>query len=165
MAKFPKIQSPCPYKGDLAAIMDGDVCRLCKRQVFDISEWTDDERAALLSGCADEVCVKYSFRPALAAAMAAAALGTATAACAQEAPGAMATEDVYEEIMVGGIVDPANVKYLTDGRDKAVPELPVFYEEPTVGPAQAREPQKAAPDKQNSAPEPRPDLGHALPTE
>ena len=34
MAIFPKIQSPCPYKGNLSDIMDGDLCRLCKRQVF-----------------------------------------------------------------------------------------------------------------------------------
>src|SRR5262245_20955151 len=130
MAKFPKIQSPCPYKGDLSAIMDGDVCRLCKREVFDISAWTDGERAAFLKGCAGEVCVGYNFRPALAAAVAAAALGTATAACAQDAPDAMAAEEVYEEIIVGGIKDPGNVEFITDGRDDAAPELPVLYEEP-----------------------------------
>ena len=36
MAVFPKVQSPCPYKGQLSEIMDGDTCRLCNRQVFDL---------------------------------------------------------------------------------------------------------------------------------
>jgi hypothetical protein len=162
MAKFPKIQSPCPYKGHLSAIMDGDVCRLCKREVFDISDWTDGERAAFLKGCAGEVCVRYNFRPALAAAVAAAALGTATAACAQDA---MAAEEVYEEIILGGIKDPANVEYITDGREDAAPELPVIYEEPGTGSGQATNAGNAAGDKDGSAPAPRPDLGHALPTE
>jgi hypothetical protein len=31
MASFPKIQNPCPYQDNLAAIMDGDMCRMCRR--------------------------------------------------------------------------------------------------------------------------------------
>ena len=57
MAFFPKIQSPCPYKGKLSAIMDGDVCRLCKREVFDLTHMTDGARREFLAGCANEVCV------------------------------------------------------------------------------------------------------------
>ena len=55
MAFFPKIQRPCPYKGNLAAVLDGDFCRMCKRQVFDITDWTDDARVAFLAGCEEEM--------------------------------------------------------------------------------------------------------------
>lgn len=123
MAVFPKVQSPCPYKGELSSIMDGDICRLCKRQVFDLSDMADRERVEFLSSCAGEVCVSYKFpvRRALAAAMAVAALTAPMPAAAQQ------YEEV-EEIIVGGIKDPANVEYV-DPADNAVPELPVLYED------------------------------------
>jgi len=122
MAIFPKVQSPCPYKNNLAAIMDGDVCRMCKRQVIDITDWSDDERVALMKGCKDEVCVSYRFRPALAAAaIAAAVIGAPTAAAACDA-----TSEVV--VIVGGIKDPANTEYIQDASDSAIPQLPVVYE-------------------------------------
>lgn len=125
MAMFPKIQSPCPYKGDLAAIMDGDVCRLCKRQVVDITAMSDEGRVALIAGCKDEICVKYSFpmRPAIAAAalaVAAVVLPTAAAACSDE------TETTV--FFMGGIKDPANVQYVQAPADTSAPVLPVVYE-------------------------------------
>ena len=128
MAIFPKIQSPCPYKGDLSAIMDGDMCRLCKREVFDLSGMSDGERVAFMKGCAGEVCVSYRLRPALAAAafaVAAIALPTAAAACSD------ATE--VETVIVGGIKDPANVQYVKDNSSDAVPEIPVVYESTAAG--------------------------------
>ena len=124
MAVFPKIQSPCPYKGRLADIMDGDICRLCRRQVADISGLSDQERVTLMEGCADEICVSYKFplRPAIAAALTVVALGAPMAVAAQEA-------DLDEEaIIVGGITDPAHVEYISDSVDAAVPELPVVYD-------------------------------------
>jgi predicted Fe-S protein YdhL (DUF1289 family) len=132
MAMFPKIQSPCPYKGDLSAIMDGDVCRLCKREVFDLSGMSDGERVAFMKGCAGEVCVSYRLRPALAAAalaVAAIAAPTAAAACSDS------TE--VEVIIVGGIKDPANVQYVKDTSSDAVPALPVVYEGTAAGKPQA----------------------------
>lgn len=124
MAIFPKIQSPCPYKGDLSAIMDGDVCRLCERQVFGLTAMSDGERVAFMKGCAGEVCVSYRLplRPALAAAAIAAAaiaVPTAAAACSD------ATEVV---VFMGGIKDPANVQYVKDISSDAAPVLPVVYE-------------------------------------
>jgi len=131
MALFPKIQSPCPFKGDIAAIMDGDVCRLCKRQVFDLNAMREEERLAFLKGCSGEVCVTYRFpvRPALAAAaIAMASLApTAAAAC----------QDVVV-IVTGGIKDPANAQYVQVPDDKKAPELPVVYEaKPAPQPAKA----------------------------
>ena len=125
MAIFPKIQSPCPYKSQLASVMDGDVCRMCKRQVYDLSDWSDEQRVVFLKGCQTEVCVSYRFRigPAIAAA--------AVAAVALGVPAAAAAQDECEEIAelwVGGIKDPANVQYVEDAADSAIPELPVVYE-------------------------------------
>jgi hypothetical protein len=111
--------------------MDGDTCRLCHRQVIDISGLTDQERVALMEGCADEICVSYKFplRPAIAAALTIAALGAPMAAAAQE----VAFDE--EEIMVGGITDPAQVVYISDAADAAdaaVPELPVVHDNQTA---------------------------------
>lgn len=148
MAMFPKIQSPCPYKSDLAAVMDGDFCRMCKRTVFDLSAWSDGERVAFLQSCETEVCVSY--RLPLRPVMAAAALAAATmplAAAAQDAPPAAATEAAvsiepsYEtDIIVGGIKDPKNVAFVEDAADAAIPELPVIYEQ--AEPAKAKAPAK-----------------------
>ena len=131
MAIFPKIQSPCPYLGELSAIMDGDMCRACERQVFDLTGMSDDQRVAFMKGCSGEVCVSYriSKRTALAAAMVFAAVAAPTAAAA-------CSDAVEEEIVVtgGGITDPANVQYAKDTSSDAAPELPVVYE--AVQPAQ-----------------------------
>jgi hypothetical protein len=132
MPLFPKIQSPCPYKGQLSDIMDGDQCRLCKRQVVDLNDMGDRERVAFFAGCADQVCVSYSLRPALAAASLVAMLGAPSAAAAQDAaaPVPQAMDFPAEEwIVVGGIADPANVQFVEAPEDASVPELPVTYEE------------------------------------
>jgi predicted Fe-S protein YdhL (DUF1289 family) len=130
MSIFPKIQSPCPYKSKLAEIMDGDVCRMCKRQVFDLTSMTDGERLSFLSACEEEVCVSYAIRPALRAAAVAAALAIPTAAAAQE--------EMW--ITVGGINDPARVQMIEIADDGTLPELPVVYEEDTQPEAQAEAP-------------------------
>ncbi len=130
MAIFPKIQSPCPYKANLAAMMDGDMCRMCKRQVHDITDWTDTQRVSFLAGCSEEVCVSYTLpvKVAAAAAMAIATLAAPMAAAAQDCP----DTEVY--VIVGGIHDPANTEMVETAADKAMPQLPVVYEDaaPTV---------------------------------
>lgn len=149
MSMFPKIQSPCPYKSQLATVMDGDFCRMCKRNVVDLSPMSDGERVAFLKGCEEEVCVTYKFpvRPALAAAaLAASVAALPVAAMPQDDPSVavisadeFATdEDNY--IVVGGIKDPKNVELIGVDEDRDVPELPVIVEpgpaRPTVtGPA------------------------------
>lgn len=134
MAKFPKIDSPCPYKADLAAIMDGDFCRMCKREVFDLSGWSDGERVAFLKGCETEVCVRYTLplRPALAAAALAAAVVGLPAAAQDVAPTPIevATPDEdYDMIIVGGIKDPKAVAMVEDPADASLPDLPVVYDD------------------------------------
>lgn len=139
MALFPKIQSPCPYKNNLAAVMDGDMCRMCKRQVFDLTDMSDGARVAFLEGCTGEVCVSYRqrVRPALAAAaIAAAALVAPVAAAACE------TTDT-EWVTVGGIKDTSKIEYVQDPADAKIPELPVVYENKPPPPA-AKEPVRHA---------------------
>jgi len=125
MALYPRIDSPCPYKGNVADILDGAVCRLCKREVFDLSFMSDDRRVAFMQGCKGEVCVRYSMP--LRSAVAAAAL--AAAAVALPTTAAASSADVETVVIVtGGIKDPANVQYLKDTSDKNVPTVPVVYE-------------------------------------
>jgi len=126
MSLFPRVTSPCPYKSELSAVMDGDFCRMCKRNVVDLNGMSSDERVAFLGACEEEVCVSYSIpiRPAIAAAaLAAAALTMPTAAAAQE------VEDYGEMIIVGGITDPKNATFVETAEDASVPELPVVYED------------------------------------
>lgn len=126
MAIYPKIQSPCPYRANLTAIMEGDMCRMCKRQVVDLSGYDDDARVAFLAACAgEEVCVSYRFPLRRAAGAAVIALAAAAA------PMAAAAQDVddVEFIIVGGITDPTNVEFVQDAEDAAIPELPVVYED------------------------------------
>ncbi len=141
MGFFPKIQSPCPYKGSLSDIMDGDVCRLCKKQVVDITEMGDDGRRAFLQNCEGEVCVSYRIlRPALAAAAAAsiAALAAPAYACDTDVPPAAAAPADQtigmSDIIVGGMRAPHKAEWV-EHRDVArVPNLPVVYEdEATAG--------------------------------
>ncbi|MCW3846117.1 hypothetical protein OF829_02630 [Sphingomonas sp. LB-2] len=143
MARFPKIDSPCPYKDNRAAIFDGDFCRMCKRNVVDLTAWSDGERAAFLASCETEVCVSYRLpiRPALAAAALAAAVAALPAAAqdapATETPGVQLVSgdvpvDEDTEIWMGGIKDPKNTALTEDPADATLPEMPVVYEAPAV---------------------------------
>ena len=149
MAIFPKVQSPCPYRDQLAQIMDGDSCRVCKRQVVDLNGMDDAGRVAFMKSCSGEVCVSYSFRPVIAAAVLATAMtALPMAAAAQEpAPAPVAEDEIYAEIIVGGIKDLANVEYVEDASDQAMADLPVVYDdeapaEETAEPKDAPQPVK-----------------------
>lgn len=74
MSLFPPIARPCPYIDRLGDVMEGDFCRMCKRQVHDLSDMTDGERAAFLAACGGDACISYVslVRPAIAAALVAA---------------------------------------------------------------------------------------------
>lgn len=143
MGKFPRIDSPCPYRANLSAILDGDHCRLCDRQVFDLTAMTDGERGAFLASCEGEVCVTYAIpvRPAIAAAaLAAAALAFPGAAMAQDVPSAPtetatpAPVDSDDAIIVtgGGIRDPKHAKLVDNPLDETLPALPIVYEDDTA---------------------------------
>ena len=149
MAVFPKIQSPCPYQANLAAIMDGDMCRMCKRQVVDLTAMDDAGRVAFFSDCETEVCVSYRvpIRSVMGVAALAAAAVAALPAAAQEVPAptvevtvaAATTEDVAVDdsddliIVAGGISRPQDVEFVADD-DAGVPEMPIVYETPAPVP-------------------------------
>ena len=146
MALFPRIQSPCPYKDRLGEIMEGDFCRMCERQVHDITAMSDQERVALVAGCRDEICVSYRLpaRTALAAAAMSAAFGMPVAAAAQDVPAqdasAQATgEDPmdYDPIIVGGLKMPKHVTWVDTKKPANLAELPVVYEAGPAGAAPA----------------------------
>jgi hypothetical protein len=147
MASFPKIQNPCPYQDNLAAIMDGDMCRMCRRQVFDLTDWTDQARAGFLAACREEVCVSYRIvRPALAAAALAAAIVPTAAAAQTQQPAPTVAPVTADEmgdagqvvVITGGTIsDPQNVEFLSEEELAAIPEVPVTYEDETATPAPA----------------------------
>jgi hypothetical protein len=142
MAIFPRIQSPCPVQGNLAAFMDGDMCRLCKRQVFDLSAMDDSGRVAFFANCkTDAVCVSYKIPARLAAAALAASVVALPAAAAPgpndeivvTAPDIETVDDIV--VLAGGIKDPKNVEFVEDKADAALPELPVTVEPAPAQPA------------------------------
>lgn len=141
MARFPRIESPCPYKANLAAVMDGDHCRMCHRNVIDLTAMTDAGRAAFLASCEGEVCVSYRLpvRSALAAAAMAAAVAALPAAAQEVAPAPAAIDApqdpalAYEEdaeIIVGGIKKPHQAQWVEAPEDATLPDMPVVYETP-----------------------------------
>ena len=138
MKFFPKVYSPCPYKGALSDIMDGDICRLCKREVHDLTDMAEDAKLALFDSCSDEICVTYriDMRPALAAMAVGAGVMAPTALAAQDNPGTAApyaAEDSGERIIVvGGGTRRAAADWQSDEdirQAHSLQTLPVVYED------------------------------------
>ena len=144
MAIFPKVERHCPVKSSLSEYMDGDMCRLCERQVFDLNGMSDAGRQAFMASCTDEVCVSYKIP--LRGLAAAAALGAAAVSIPAAAQDTLveleADQAGYEElekcvdefqviewIIVGGIKDPTEAEYIDTEEDLETPELPVTYED------------------------------------
>ena len=73
MASFPRIQRQCPYLDRLDTVINEGFCRICRRDVHDLTGMDERERADFVAGCGD-VCVSYTMnvKPVLAAAMIAA---------------------------------------------------------------------------------------------
>jgi hypothetical protein len=116
VALFPRIQSPCPVQGNLAAFMDGDMCRLCKRQVFDLSDVDDAGRVAFFANCkTEQVCISYKIPARLAAAaLAASVVALPAAARTEQAPASdTVAEEPEDAIIVTGGIAPRRVSYVT----------------------------------------------------
>lgn len=165
MTMFPKIQSPCPYKGKFADIMQGNQCRLCKREVVDLTQMASAQRKEFLSACDTEVCVSYRVgaKSALAA-MAMSTIAVPTAASAQSAQaglGAQAGADPAAEtqaageaeehpelmwIIVGGMRKPGDAEWVEDTPLKAKGKAGTLDDLAAPEPAQnsAQAPQKPA---------------------
>ena len=155
MPLFPKIASPCPYVNRLSEIVDGDVCRMCKRQVFDLTAMSDGERLAFLAGCEEEVCVSYAIpiRPALAAAAMAAAIAIPSAATARPQPSPPPQVPIMVPV-AGGIAPPTQVQIVEVPKDATASDIPQMYEDQPVEPlppATGKEAQPKPPEGQPSA--------------
>jgi hypothetical protein len=89
MTPFPRIQRPCPYLDRLDAVIDGGFCRMCEREVHDLTAMDERERAGFLAACGGDACVSYTMtvKPALAAAL------IAASAAVLAAPGAALAAD------------------------------------------------------------------------
>ncbi|MEA3030715.1 MAG: hypothetical protein QOG13_2040 [Sphingomonadales bacterium] len=74
MIQFPPIHRPCPYLDRLDAVIDAGFCRMCRREVHDLTAMDERERAGFLAACGGDACVSYTLevKPALAAALIAA---------------------------------------------------------------------------------------------
>lgn len=105
MPIFPKIERPCPYVDRLDEIMDGDVCRMCQRQVFDLTDMDDAGRMAFLATCSGETCVSYRLpaRAVLAATMLA-SMAMPLAAAAQDAPTVEAQVNYEDDMILAGAI-------------------------------------------------------------
>jgi hypothetical protein len=102
--------------------MEGDVCKMCRRQVLDLTGMDDVARLAFLRSCEGEVCVSYL-------APARVAFAAMAAAAAVAAPMAAAACDPTQILMTAGSIrDPAHTQFVRDAGDSAVPVLPVAYE-------------------------------------
>lgn len=144
MSIFPRIQGPCPYKSELPKYMEGDLCRMCDRRVVDLNPLSDGERVALVSGCKDKICVSYTLRPAAAAVLAVAAIAVPISVAAQD----FAVEE--EAILVGAIIDPSAVDYISEDT-MATPQMPIVYDDEETAAA----PEEPASIPTNETPNPQ----------
>jgi hypothetical protein len=110
MAKYPEITRMCPYLDRLDTVMEGDFCRMCRRNVHDLSAMGEKERAVFLASCSGEVCVSYTvwMKPALAAAALAASGGMVMAIGGTFTPAEPKPEVAY--MVTGEIVQPEPVQ-------------------------------------------------------
>lgn len=146
VTRFPRIQSPCPYKGNIAAILENDICRLCKREVFDLTDMSEKEQASFFKSCSGDVCVRYSL-PVRGAAVASLALAaTALPAAAQEisqadisvsysnfddlqiTPSEICPDEEWSDVIfVGGIKDVSAIEMIDPSDEVDLADLPVIY--------------------------------------
>ena len=131
MARFPRIDSPCPLSAaELSRSGDFD-CTHCHRHVHDLSALDEAGIRAFLAACEGPVCVRYARPRRLAAtALASAALVTSPLAAAAQGESAEAVAECMEVavITVGGIENPREAEFeeADAAEDAALPQLPVI---------------------------------------
>ncbi|MFD0320883.1 hypothetical protein [Lysobacter gummosus] len=150
MARYPRIDQPCPLDAQARLRIDGH-CGLCGKTVHCLDGRSNAERATLLQQASGPVCVSY--RLALGTALALAAVApTAASPVDGDAPAAplsqtapltapnaasqvqspVATEPLaapgLDVIFVGGISRPGEAEWVDDDSD--LPELPIRHEPP-----------------------------------
>ena len=130
MARFPRIDGPCPLGVDEQRRISGH-CGRCGHQVHVLDDMDDTARESLLASSAGPMCVSYRI-PArrlaaialtLAAGSAMADPPTTQVAHADASPVEQATLLPLDQIvMVGGVDEPRSAQWIDDG---TLPELPM----------------------------------------
>ena len=136
MARFPRIDRPCPLSADEQRAIAGD-CARCGRPVHSLDGLDDAARQALLSAARGPMCVSYR-TPAVGLAaialtlVAGAAMAgspsaseglTPAAAPASAVPVEPVVESPLELIWVGGVSEPQSAHWLDESD---LPELPMI---------------------------------------
>ncbi|QWF16581.1 hypothetical protein [Lysobacter capsici] len=146
MARYPRIDQPCPLDDAARSRVDGH-CGLCGKTVHCLDGRSDTERAALLRQASGPVCVSYRLALGTALALSIAAPAAASpvdvAASSQAAPltppnatpqaqTPVAPETLVEPdlqmVFVGSISRPGEAEWVDD--DHHLPELPMRREPP-----------------------------------
>ncbi len=149
MARYPRIDQPCPLDARARSQIDGH-CGLCGKTVHCLDGRSDTERAALLRQATGPVCVSYRLALGTALALAVAApAGAGPANTTVSAPPIQSTlptspnmasqaqtpvmperlaDPGLDMIFVGGISRPGDAEWLNDDQD--LPELPMRREPP-----------------------------------
>ncbi|MGO1073774.1 hypothetical protein [Lysobacter sp. CA199] len=149
MARYPRIDQPCPLDAQARRRIDGN-CGLCGKTVHCLDGRSDAERAELLRQASGPVCVSY--RLAMGTALALAIAGPVAASpadaiapvtpllaapltppnAASQAHTPVAPENLIEPgmelVFVGGISRPDEAEWVED--DHSLPELPMRREPP-----------------------------------
>lgn len=146
MARFPKIDSPCPLNVDEQLRIDG-YCGRCDKHVHALDGMSDAERAALLQAAKGSLCVSYrapqrrsaGFGVAIAATLVATSAFAGEPPCAATAapiagPSAsmpatpvapaslVADTEQLDFIMVGGVSEPGEAEWVGDDARPQLPE-------------------------------------------
>jgi dihydrodipicolinate synthase/N-acetylneuraminate lyase len=138
MTPFPPIQRPCPYLDRLDTVIDVGFCRMCRRDVHDLTAMEGPERAAFLASCGGDACVSYTMnvKPALAAAL----IAASAAVLAAPDPALAASHQAGRNHHGQSPVDVPTVMVRTAG----IPAMPVVEPArdpiPPPPPAETRKP-------------------------
>lgn len=150
MARYPRIDQPCPLDAAARQRIDGH-CGQCGKTVHCLDGSSDAERTALLRQASGPICVSYrlamgtALALAIAGPAAASPVDAATAAAApsqttaltppntaSQAQTPIAPENLLEPdmqlVFVGGISRPGDAEWVDDDHD--LPELPMRREPP-----------------------------------
>lgn len=152
MARYPRIDQPCPLDAQAQQRIDGH-CGQCGKTVHCLDGRSDAERAEFLRQASGPVCVSY--RLAMGTALALAIAAPAAAGPVDTAPGAQPSQAVLaapgaasqaqtpvaagtplepglQTIFLGGVSRPGEAEWVEDERDD-LPELPMRREPPPRG--------------------------------
>jgi hypothetical protein len=143
MAKYPRIDSPCPLTKTEIGKFENGFCQHCERTVHNLDYMNNSERVEFIRQCKGKVCVSYTVKTATAAAIALTTVMSSTAVFATDAlnkseqnlpqnpiqtqvatPGKFNTDLELVEIMVGSVSNPKDADWDEHADGKDLPELP-----------------------------------------